>query len=102
MLFPEPTRKKQLNYECRSTTKRMIAMSFIPCKEQCVYQSNGICSLNCTASVGMPALGGACIRIIPEAAVRLESPHRYCEPELAADLQVQAAYLRGAQESDTV
>ena len=82
--------------------KRMIAMSFILCKEQCVYQSNGICGLNCTASAGMPAIGGACIRIIPEAAVQLESPHRYCEPELAADLQVQAAYLRGAQESDTV
>jgi len=80
----------------------MIAMSFIFCKNQCVYQSNGICGLNCTASAGMPSLGGACIRIIPEAAVQLESPHRYCEPGSDADRSVLTECLHGVKESGTV
>ena len=55
-------------------------MSLIPCTSQCVYQSDGICTLDSAAAAGQPALGGACIHFIPTDAKRLGSPHRYCVP----------------------
>lgn len=62
----------------------MIAMSLIPCTSKCVYQSDGICTLNSAAAAGLPSLGGACIHFIPADAARLGSPHRYCAPGSAA------------------
>ena len=62
----------------------MIAMSLIPCTSKCVYQSDGICTLDSAAAAGLPSLGGACIHFIPVDAARLGSPHRYCEPGSAA------------------
>ena len=50
------------------------------CSSQCVYQSDGICTLESAASAGLPALGGACVHFTPTDAERLGSPHRYYEP----------------------
>ena len=36
-------------------------MSLIPCTSSCVYQSDGVCTLDSAAAAGVPALGGACI-----------------------------------------
>ena len=49
----------------------------IPCTSECVYQSDGLCTLDSAAAAGLPALGGACVHFIP--AERLGSPHRYSE-----------------------
>lgn len=64
----------------------MIAMSLIPCTSSCVYQSDGVCTLDSAAAAGVPALGGACVHFIPADAKRLGSPHRYFEPAAAPDL----------------
>lgn len=56
----------------------------IPCTSECVYQSDGLCTLDSAAAVGVPSLGGACVHFIP--AKRLESPHRYSERAAAAGL----------------
>ena len=48
----------------------------IPCTSHCVYQSDGLCTLDSAASAGLPALGGACIHFIPRDGGRLGSPHR--------------------------
>ena len=55
----------------------------IPCTSECVYQSDGLCTLDSAAAAGVPALGGACVHFIP--AKRLESPHRYFERAKDAD-----------------
>ncbi len=52
----------------------------IPCTSQCIYQSDGLCTLESAAAAGQPALGGACIHFIPQSAKRFGSPHRYYEP----------------------
>ena len=52
----------------------------IPCTSKCVYQSDGLCTLDSAASAGLPALGGACIHFIPQGGERLGSPHRYSGP----------------------
>lgn len=54
----------------------------IPCTSQCIYQSDGLCTLESAAAAGQPALGGACIHFIPQSVKRFGSPHRYCEPGL--------------------
>ena len=46
-------------------------MSLIPCTSQCVYQSDGVCTLDSAAAAGQPSLGGACIQFIPTDARRL-------------------------------
>lgn len=61
-------------------TERRIAL--IPCTSECVYQSDGLCTLDSAAAAGVPSLGGACVHFIP--AKRLESPHRYSERAAAA------------------
>ena len=38
----------------------MMCMSLIPCTSQCVYQQDGVCTLDSAAAAGLPALGGAC------------------------------------------
>ena len=65
-------------------------MSWIPCTSACVYQSDGECTLESAAAVGMPMHGGACIHYIPAyppishiSAVHPEPhglPHRYSAP----------------------
>lgn len=55
----------------------------IPCTSECVYQSDGLCTLDSAAAAGVPALGGACVHFIPSK--RLESPHRYSERAKAPD-----------------
>ncbi len=62
-------------------SERRIAL--IPCTSECVYQSDGLCTLDSAAAAGVPALGGACVHFIP--AKRLESPHRYSERAEAAN-----------------
>ena len=52
------------------------------CKRTCIYQTNGICTINCTDAIGQPAIGGACLHGSFRDVKRLESPHRYCAPEL--------------------
>ncbi len=66
----------------------MIAMSLIPCTSSCVYQSDGVCTLDSAAAAGVPALGGACVHFIPADAKRLGSPHRYFEPAAAPDREM--------------
>lgn len=66
----------------------MINMSLIPCTSSCVYQSDGVCTLDSAAAAGMPALGGACVHFIPADARRLGSPHRYYEPAAAPDQEM--------------
>ena len=61
----------------------MMCMSLIPCTSQCVYQQDGVCTLDSAAAAGLPALGGACVHFIPTDEGRLGSPHRYSEPGLA-------------------
>ena len=73
-------------------------MSLIPCTSQCVYQSDGICTLDSAAAAGQPSLGGACIHFIPVDAKRLGSPHRYCEPGSAAGRDTVANPPHGAPE----
>ncbi len=55
----------------------------IPCTSECVYQSDGLCTLDSAAAAGVPALGSACVHFIP--VKRLESPHRYSERATAAN-----------------
>ena len=62
----------------------MVPMSLIPCTSRCVYQQEGICTLDSAAAAGLPSLGGACVHFIPADAARLGSPHRYSQPESAA------------------
>lgn len=76
----------------------MIAMSLIPCTSKCVYQADGICTLDSAAAAGQPSLGGACIHFIPSDAKRLGSPHRYYEPGSAANRDTAADHPRGAPE----
>ena len=59
-------------------------MLWIPCTSACIYQSEGVCSLESAAAVGMPSPGGACIHFIPAHPKRPGLPHRYCGPEGAA------------------
>ena len=73
-------------------------MSLIPCTSQCVYQSDGICTLDSAAAAGQPSLGGACIHFIPSDAKRLGSPHRYCEPGSTAGRDTAANPPHGAPE----
>ena len=61
-----------------------MIMSLIPCTSNCIYQSDGVCTLDSAAAAGLPSLGGACIHFIPADAKKLGSPHRYCAPEAAA------------------
>ena len=63
----------------------MIVMSLIPCTSACIYQSDGVCTLDSAAAAGVPALGGACVHFIPADARRLGSPHRYFEPAANSD-----------------
>ncbi len=65
-------------------------MSLIPCTSQCVYQSDGVCTLESATAAGQPSLGGACIHFIPTDAKRLGSPHRYCEPGLSVSRDTSA------------
>lgn len=65
----------------------MIVMSLIPCTSACVYQSDGICTLDSAAAAGLPSLGGACVHFIPADAKRLGSPHRYFGPAAIQDLE---------------
>lgn len=65
-------------------------MSLIPCTSKCVYQSDGVCTLDSAAAAGQPSLGGACIHFIPTDAKRLGSPHRYSEPGSAPDRDIAA------------
>ena len=44
----------------------------IPCTSKCVYQSDGLCTLDSAAAAGQPALGGACVHFIPQDAARLD------------------------------
>ena len=69
----------------------MMCMSLIPCTSQCVYQQDGVCTLDSAAAAGLPALGGACVHFIPTDEGRLGSPHRYSEPGLAAGLEIPEA-----------
>ena len=55
----------------------MMCMSLIPCTSQCVYQQDGVCTLDSAAAAGLPALGGACVHFIPTDAGRLGPPHGY-------------------------
>ncbi len=59
-------------------------MSLIPCTSACIYQADGVCTLDSAAAAGVPSLGGACVHFIPSDAARLGLPHRYCAPEAAA------------------
>ena len=68
---------------CATCQKRMMLMSLIPCTSACIYQSDGVCTLDSAAAAGVPALGGACIHFIPSDAKQLGSPHRYFEPAAA-------------------
>ncbi len=65
-------------------------MSLIPCTSKCVYQSDGVCTLDSAAAAGQPSLGGACFHFIPTDAKRLGSPHRYSEPGSAPDWDIAA------------
>ena len=67
-------------------------MSLIPCTSKCVYQSDGVCTLDSAAAAGQPSLGGACFHFIPTDAKRLGSPHRYSEPESAATPPADASF----------
>lgn len=64
------------------------------CKQTCIYQINGICTLDSTDAIGQPAFGGACLNPVFKAAMRLESPHRYCVPGSTPTPQGFAAPLR--------
>lgn len=68
----------------------MMAMSLIPCTSDCIYQQDGICTLESAAAAGQPSLGGACIHFISADAKRLGSPHRYSGPGSAEGLPVPA------------
>ena len=78
--------------------KRMMLMSLIPCTSKCVYQQDGVCILDSAAAAGVPSLGGACVHLIPAAAERLGSPHRYSEPGSVAAPPADADCPPGAQE----
>ena len=80
----------------------MIDMNIVPNRQKLMYQNCKNCSLDCGALPGIPAFGGACIRIIPEVAAQLGSPHQYYELGSDADLPVQKAFQLGGPESDTV
>ena len=82
--------------------KRMMYMNLIPCDGRCVYQSDGLCTLRSAEAFGMPSLGGACIHFIPADAKQLGSPHRYCEPGLAAIPEVLLKHSHWTQGSDIV
>ena len=68
------------------------------CSSRCVYQSDGVCTLESAASAGLPALGGACVHFIPTDAARLGSPHRYSGLGSAAIPPVRGDRLPGEPE----
>lgn len=80
----------------------MIVMRLIPCANECVYQTDGLCALNSAAAAGLPALGGACIHFTPVDAARLGSPHRYYEPGSNAVPGAREGSRPDAPGSDTV
>ncbi len=78
-----------------------LLMSLIPCTSQCVYQQDGVCTLDSAAAAGVPSLGGACVHFIPANQGRLGSPHRYSRPEAAPDPEAPSAFRSGAAAPDT-
>lgn len=70
----------------------------IPCTSHCIYQSDGICTLDSAAAAGQPSFGGACIHFIPQDAMRLGSPHRYYEPGSTANPGISEDLPHGAPE----
>ena len=79
----------------------MMCMSLIPCTSQCVYQQDGVCTLDSAAAAGLPALGGACVHFIPTDEGRLGSPHRYSAPGSDEAPQARPAPRSGGTVSGT-
>ena len=79
----------------------MMCMSLIPCTSACVYQQDGLCTLDSAAAAGTPSLGGACVHFIPTDEGRLGSPHRYSAPGSDEAPQARPAPRSGGTESGT-
>ena len=64
-------------------------MSWIPCTSHCIYQHDGICTLDCVSAAGIPGHGSDCVHYIPKlSASGLPSePHQYSEPESVPNLE---------------
>lgn len=79
-------------------------MNSFLCASKCVYHADGCCVLNSADSgaVDLPALGGACVHVIPADATRLGLPHRYCAPGSNEVHGAHADFQRGVPESGTV
>ncbi len=50
------------------------------CKNPCVYQLDGACTLDSTDAVGQPSFGGACLQPPITDGALLGSPHLYYAP----------------------
>ena len=79
-------------------------MNSFLCASKCVYHADGCCVLNSadSSAVDLPALGGACVPIIPADAARLGSPHRYCAPGSNEAPGARADFRRDVPESGIV
>ena len=79
----------------------MMCMSLIPCTSQCVYQQDGVCTLDSAAAAGLPARGGAGVPFIPPAEGRRGSPPRYSAPGSDEAPQARPAPPSGGTASGT-
>lgn len=41
-------------------------MSYIACTDDCIYQTDGVCSLQRAAAIGMPTATVSCVHYVPK------------------------------------
>ena len=61
-------------------------MNYIPCADNCLYQSDGICTLDHCAAAGQPSLAHPCVHYQPiSSSPETAVPGQYSAPEAASD-----------------
>lgn len=62
-------------------------MMLIPCTDDCLYQKEGLCTLDHCALPGRPMHGHSCVHYVSVSSVpEDEVPGRYSQPEAASDV----------------
>ena len=62
-------------------------MLFIPCTDNCLYQSDGMCTLDHCTVPGHPDQSHPCVHYVPvlSPSPAAAKPVQYCGPEKASD-----------------
>lgn len=64
-------------------------MAYIPCTGKCIYESDGLCTLENVAAAGCPTKENGCAHFIPRdisSAISPAEPPRHLQRESAEDL----------------